>query len=132
VRRKAPAPTVDALRFLDTLWLNLSAFVIDDDEMQPRCLEEAREVVHPRIARSVFRLGDDVMRHTRTHCEFTLAQVGDGTRSPNVSIRREIAHEVSVADCRALSGTVSGLGTYRSRACGQPPDHCRGRFALFR
>ena len=49
VPRESSVPTVDTLGLLHTLGLHFTAFVIDDDEMQTRCFEEARELANPRI-----------------------------------------------------------------------------------
>jgi hypothetical protein len=117
MRWKSPTPTIDALRLLNALRLDLSAFVIDDDQMEAGGLKQARELAHPRAFRSAFHPGDDVERHAGTHGEFALTNVGDRARSPNVSTCREIAHDVSVADWLALRRTVSSVGTCRS-CCG--------------
>jgi len=61
VRRKSPTPAIDAFRLLDALRVHFSAFVIDDEEVQTRCFEEARELAHPRESRSLFSVGDDVV-----------------------------------------------------------------------
>jgi len=101
VRGKSPTSTIDTFRLLDALRVNFSACVIDHDEMQTRCFKEARELLHPRILRGVFGLGDDTVRHTGTHRKLALTQVGDGTRSAHVTVGREIAHGSSVSVRRA-------------------------------
>jgi len=64
MRRKSPPPAVTSPRKLRVFRRDLAAVVIDDDEMQTRGLEEARELIHPGKSRTVFCLGDDVMGHT--------------------------------------------------------------------
>jgi len=82
---------------LDALWVHFSAFVIDDEEMQTRCFEEARELAHPHESRSVFCVGYDVVGYAGAQRELALAQVGSRTRGSNISICREFAHESRVA-----------------------------------
>ena len=128
--RKAPTPAVDAFRLLDALWVHFSAFVIDDEEMQTRCFEEARKLLHPCRLRGEFRLGDDVMRYASAHRELALAQIGDGTRGPEVPICRKLTHELSVTYSRSPRALSLVRGVYRNRACGQPAHHSKRRFAL--
>jgi hypothetical protein len=111
MRRKSPTPTINAPRLLCALRLHFSTLVIDDNEMQTCCFEEPRELPYARIFRSALHPGDDVERHASAHRELALTNVSDRARSPDVSIRREMVHEVTVADWLTLRRTANGVGT---------------------
>jgi hypothetical protein len=131
MRRKSPTPTVDALCLLDALGLHFSALVIDNDEVKADSLKKPRELLHPCALRGVFSLRDDGVRHARARREFTLAQVGHGTRSPKVPICRKTAHE---AKRRRMSSTLApqwGTWDLPIALVDKPSDHSRDRFALF-
>jgi hypothetical protein len=130
VRRESPPPAVETLRLLDALRLDLSAIVIDDDEVQTRCFQEARKLVYPRISRGRFRLGYNVVGHAGARREFALADVGDRACGTDVSIGWKVGHELSVAYRVGFVATPSGQLEISDRRCGQSEDHFRGRFAL--
>jgi hypothetical protein len=44
-------PAVNTLRLFDALRVDFASIVINHDEMQPHCFEEARELLHPRTLR---------------------------------------------------------------------------------
>jgi hypothetical protein len=96
MRRKSAAPAINALRLRRILRPDLSALAVDDDQMQTRCLYQARELLNPRMPRGVLGVGDDIVRHASTHREFALAEVCDRARGPKISIGREIIHEAIV------------------------------------
>lgn len=110
MRRKSPTPTIDALRLLNALGLYLSAFVVDHDEMQTHCFEDARQLADSCESWSVLCVGHDVVRYARARRELALAQVGSRTCCPDVSICWEFAHESSVAYRRSLRVTLGGFG----------------------
>jgi hypothetical protein len=84
MRRKSSAPAINALRLGRVFRPDLSPEVIDNDQMQSRCLHQARELLNPRMLRGALGVGDDIVRHAGTHREFALAEVGDRTRGPKI------------------------------------------------
>jgi hypothetical protein len=121
VRRKSPTPAVDTFRLLDTLRLHFSALVIDDDEMQSGCLEQARKVFHPRMSRSAFCSEDDLTRHSSAYREFALTKVSDRARCPNVSICRKLVHKSKRGLPSSAAGNRGPYWDLPNWPCGQLP-----------
>jgi hypothetical protein len=111
VPRIAASAAVFPHGLLFGLWFERSAFVVDNDEMKPRCFEQKYEVGDARETGSALGPSDHLMRHAGAQRELALTQVGKSPSSAHISIDREVLHADQterLVGCRALASELCG------------------------
>ena len=109
--RVSASSAVFARGVLLGLRLELPTFVIDNNEMKPRCFEQPYEVGDTREAWSAFEPRHHLVRYAGAQCQFALTQVGKSPSSAHISIGGEVLH----AD---QSGCLAGWRVLASEPCG--------------
>jgi hypothetical protein len=90
-RVSAPAAVFPSAVLLG-LWLERSAFVVDNDEMESGCFEQAHKIGGAYQMRLGLSIDNYVTRHGGLERQFALTEIGSFPRSAYVSVGREVDH----------------------------------------